>query len=67
MRRGDGARSAGHGPAGWLSRAKQCPNCGEWTLRQRTPVLLRPVRWVLRGRASYRACRECGWQGLVIR
>ncbi|MDB4948052.1 MAG: hypothetical protein JWM27_701 [Gemmatimonadetes bacterium] len=42
---------------------KDCPICGKRTRREPSPLLLKPLRWILRKRFTYRRCEECGWRG----
>jgi hypothetical protein len=46
-----------------VARSKDCPRCGSRTRREKTPLRLRPVRWLMGDRFSYRVCQSCGWRG----
>ena len=48
-----------------LAVGKQCPRCGRPTSRERTPLLLKPLRMVLGERCSWRHC-TCGWSGTAF-
>lgn len=45
---------------------KACPRCGAATQRMRSPWHLRPLRFLLAGFGSARACRSCIWNGFKL-
>lgn len=45
---------------------RECPRCGRATVRQRSPLWLRPVRAATPNRSSYRECKVCGWKGAAF-
>ncbi len=45
---------------------KRCPFCGTTTIRERTPWYVRPARWLLLNRCSWRRCPNYHWQGLAL-
>ncbi|HEX8906974.1 MAG TPA: hypothetical protein VF771_19135 [Longimicrobiaceae bacterium] len=45
---------------------KDCPRCGVYTTRQRSPGWLRPLRVLTFHRCSYRTCQACGWHGVAF-
>jgi hypothetical protein len=51
----------GSGPS--FAVGKDCPVCGTRTRRQHAPAYLKPLRWVLPHRFTYRRCESCGWKG----
>ncbi|HYH80130.1 MAG TPA: hypothetical protein VEX86_10035 [Longimicrobium sp.] len=50
---------------GGVTVGKKCPWCGRTTRRQRTPLLLKPMRSLSGQRCSYRTC-NCGWSGIAF-
>jgi hypothetical protein len=52
-------------PAG-ATAGKDCPRCGQLTTRRRSPLWVRPIRFVSRHRCSYRTCDGCGWHGIAF-
>lgn len=48
-----------------IALGKACPRCGRGTTRERTPLLLKPLRTLLGARSSYRHC-TCGWSGVAF-
>lgn len=52
-------------PSLGLVVGRQCPRCGRESTRQRTPLLLKPLRLLGGDRCSYRKC-TCGWAGLAF-
>ena len=59
------ARGQDPTPATHMLTGKLCPVCGKRTLRERMPWWYRPVRWLVRGRISYRVCEDHCWEGLA--
>jgi len=50
-----------------VSRGKTCPRCGSRAGRVPTPLLLRPVRWLMLSGATRRHCEgRCGWRGFAL-
>ncbi len=49
-----------------IALGKVCPLCGQHTLREPTPWYVRPLRWLLLNRGSYRRCPAYHWAGLAL-
>jgi hypothetical protein len=48
-----------------VTLGKSCPICGAKTRRVHMPWYIRPARWILLGKASYRRCVDHHWRGLA--
>ncbi|HET7232094.1 MAG TPA: hypothetical protein VFJ16_18955 [Longimicrobium sp.] len=45
---------------------KRCPTCAGATTRERSPAWLKPLRFLLGPRCSYRVCHGCSWRGVAF-
>lgn len=48
-----------------VSRGKICPRCGSRAERVPTPLLLRPIRWMMPSSVRRRCIGSCGWRGFA--
>ncbi|HEU4454317.1 MAG TPA: hypothetical protein VFR81_14715 [Longimicrobium sp.] len=46
-------------------RGKTCPRCGSRAERVPTPMLLRPIRWMMPSSVRRRCIGSCGWRGFA--
>ncbi len=63
------ASAAERDPPNWVppvTVGKLCPVCGRRTHRTRAPWYLRPLRWLLLNKPSYRECPAYHWSGLAL-
>lgn len=49
-----------------VGQDKDCPSCGEETMRHHMPVLLKPLSLVFPHRVRYRRCRRCRKRWLAL-